>query len=227
MDVSVIIPVYNELATIAEVIRRVSQQPMATEIIVVDDGSTDGTGEALRAGVWPAMVRVFYHSKNRGKGASVRTGIAAGDAATSSSSRMPTWSTTPPTSRRCCGHWTMAWPMSSMVRGSSALTAHSCCTTTSATRLLTLLTNVLYNNILTDMETGYKAFRREVLQGLPLRCDRFDFEPEITAKVLSAGTASTRCRSTTPVATTPRARRSPGATASARSGHCGVASRIT
>ena len=85
-------------------------------------------------------------------------------------------------------------------------------------RFLSLVTNVLYNTTLSDMETCYKLFDRELLDGLTLRATRFDFEPEVTAKLLRRGSGSTRCRSRTPAATSTRARRSPGATASSRSG---------
>jgi glycosyltransferase involved in cell wall biosynthesis len=182
----VIIPAFNERATIAEVIRRVLEQPFETEIIVVDDGSTDGTAEMLRDTAWPANVKVLFHERNRGKGASIRTGIVAASYEVSiiqdaDLEYNPT------------DFAVILRPIedgvADVVYGSRFLGIHRSFMLHHfiGNKLLTLITNVLYNNILTDMETGYKAFRSEILKGMTLRCDRFDFEPEITAKVLKRG----------------------------------------
>jgi glycosyltransferase involved in cell wall biosynthesis len=186
MNVSVIVPVYNEVATISEVIRRVSRQSMVTEILVVDDGSTDGTRDVLRKGEWPSIVHICYHPKNRGKGASIRTAIAqsTGDAVVIQDADLE---------YNPSDFTTLLRPLedgvADVVYGSRFLGIHRSFMLHHyiGNKLLTLLTNVLYNNILSDMETGYKAFRGDVLRTLPLRCDRFDFEPEVTAKVLKRG----------------------------------------
>ncbi|MBF6588970.1 MAG: glycosyltransferase family 2 protein [Ktedonobacterales bacterium] len=186
MEIAVIIPVYNERATIAEVIRRVQEQPMEKEIVVVDDGSTDGTRELLRETSWPPNVRVYYHPKNRGKGASIRTGIAA---VTKEITIIQDADLEYNPSDFALVLRPLVDGVADVVYGSRFLGIHRSFMLHHyiGNKLLTLLTNVLYNNILTDMETGYKAFRTPILKGIPLRCDRFDFEPEVTAKVLKRG----------------------------------------
>jgi glycosyltransferase involved in cell wall biosynthesis len=186
VEVSVIIPAFNERKTIAEVIRRVSQQPLATEIIVVDDGSTDGTRELLQETAWPESVQVHVHPSNRGKGASIRTGIAA-------ATKEVTIIQDADLEYNPSDYAILLRPIedgvADVVYGSRFLGIHRSFMFHHyvGNKALTLLTNVLFNNMLTDMETGYKAFRTAILQSMPLRCDRFDFEPEITAKVLKRG----------------------------------------
>jgi glycosyltransferase involved in cell wall biosynthesis len=182
----VIIPVYNERATIAEVIRRVSVQPTVAEVIVVDDGSKDGTREVLGETAWPATVRVLYHPKNRGKGAAIRTGIAE-------ATKEVTIIQDADLEYNPSDYPVLLRPLedgvADVVYGSRFLGTHRSFMLHHyvGNKLLTLVTNVLYNNMLTDMETGYKAFRTPILQSMRLRCNRFDFEPEITAKVLKRG----------------------------------------
>jgi glycosyltransferase involved in cell wall biosynthesis len=186
MLLTVIIPVYNERATIEEVVRRVLAQPYEMELIVVDDSSTDGTRELLEAATWPENVRICYHPRNRGKGACIRTGLqeARGDIVVIQDADLE---------YNPNDYAVLLRPildgLADVVYGSRFLGIHRAFLFYHfiGNKLLTLLTNVLYNNMLTDMETGYKAFRAPLLKGIPIRSDRFDFEPEITAKVLKRG----------------------------------------
>jgi len=176
--------VYNEVKTIEEILRRVVKTGLVNEIIVVDDGSVDGTREILSRYNGQGMVRVVFHAKNLGKGAAIHTGIANAtqevviiqDADLEYDPRDYPMLIRPIEegiadvvygsrflggARRPVFFWNMV-----------------------ANKLLTFITNILYNNILSDMETGYKVFRREVIKDIPLHARRFDFEPEFTAKVL-------------------------------------------
>lgn len=181
---SVIIPVYNERKTIEEIVRRVQKTGRADEIIVVDDGSQDGTREVLPSLDGRDGVRVILHQKNQGKGAAVRSGIAAAtgevlliqDADLEYNPREYPNLLAP-----------IEEGLADVVYGSRFLGApHRAILFWNmvANKILTLITNVLYNTILTDMETGYKVFRREVVKDMKLRARRFDFEPEFTAKIL-------------------------------------------
>jgi len=185
MSLTIVIPVYNERATIGTILERVESVGLADEIIVVDDGSGDGTREAL-AGLAAARpkLRLVLHDSNRGKGAAVRTGIQAAtgdlvliqDADLEYDPRDYTMLLQPILEGRA-----------DVVFGSRFLGGPRRTTMfwhMVANQLLTLTTNILYNSILTDMETGYKLFKREVIQAIPLRSNRFDIEPEITAKLL-------------------------------------------
>ncbi len=185
MNLSVIIPVYNERQTIAEIVRRVQATGLATEIIIVDDGSQDGTREVLqRLAAAHPEIRLFFHEQNQGKGAAVRTGLqhASGDVLLIQDADLEYDPRDYPILLK-----PIEEGLADVVYGSRFLGAprrpvmfwHMV-----ANKLLTFLTNLLYNTILTDMETGYKVFRREVVQDLPLRARRFDFEPEFTAKIL-------------------------------------------
>lgn len=186
MELSVIIPVYDELRTIREVVQRVQSQPFVQEIIIVDDCSTDGTRELLQTTEWPASVRIFYHEKNMGKGAGIRTALQAvtKDVVIIQDADLE---------YNPSDFGVVLRPIldgvADVVYGSRFLGIHRSFMLHHyvGNKLLTLVTNVLYNNILTDMETGYKAFRAPVLKGIKIKSNRFDFEPEITAKVLKRG----------------------------------------
>jgi len=191
-SLSVVIPCYNEIATIGQILRRVAEQPAVHELIVVDDCSTDGTRDALKAiaASWPSSappLRVFHQPVNKGKGAALRAGFAVatgpltivqdadleydpreypklvqpildGDADVVFGSRFAGFP------RRVLYYW------------------HSL-----GNQVLTTLSNMTTNLNLTDMETCYKVFKTEILQSIPLRSNRFGFEPEVTAKVAKLG----------------------------------------
>ena len=186
LEVSVIIPVYNEVHTILEVIRRVQGQPYVTEIIVVDDRSTDGTRELLKQTPFAPGVKLLFHDKNRGKGAGIRTGVQAAskDIIIIQDADLEYNPSDFPTVLR-----PILDGVADVVYGSRFLGIHRSFMLHHylGNRFLSLVTNVLYNNMLTDMETGYKAFRAPILKGVKIRSNRFDFEPEITAKVLKRG----------------------------------------
>ncbi len=186
MRLSVIIPVYNEKGTIAEIIRQVRAVGLAAEIIVVDDGSTDGTREIL-IGEEPAPdTTVLHHDRNRGKGAAVRTGLdrATGDIVLIQDADLEYDPRDYPNLIRPIEEGRVKVVYGSRFLGprKAMLFWHML-----GNKLLTLITNVLYNAILSDMETGYKVFKADVIKGIPLKSRRFEFEPEITAKVLKRG----------------------------------------
>lgn len=184
MNLSVIIPVYNEEKTIAEIVRRVQRTGLAHEILIVDDGSTDGTRQILQEIQTQPGIRVILHEKNMGKGAAVRTGIqqAQGEVLLIQDADLEYDPREYPNLLR-----PIEEGIADVVYGSRFLGAARrpiLFLNMVANKILTLTTNILYNNILTDMETGYKVFRRHVVQGMPLHARGFEFEPEFTAKVL-------------------------------------------
>ncbi|HLV99358.1 MAG TPA: glycosyltransferase family 2 protein [Ktedonobacterales bacterium] len=183
MDVSVIVPVYNEQATIQQVIALLQQVPYSKEVIIVDDCSTDGTQAILQQTTWPGNVQIYYHPRNMGKGAAIRTGVqhvtkdivVIQDADLEYDPKDLEVVLKP-----------IIEGKADVVYGSRFLGVHEAILFWNylGNKLLTLATNLLYHKSLTDMETGYKAFRTPILKSLKIRCNRFDFEPEITAKVL-------------------------------------------
>lgn len=188
MKLSVVMPVYNEANTLEEIVARVKAGGLADEIVMVDDGSKDASPEILKKLDGKDGVRVITHEKNQGKGAAVRTGIQAAtgdliliqDADLEYDPRDYKKLLDPIETQRA-----------EVVYGSRFLGGPRRPTMFMhmvANKLLTFLTNILYNNILTDMETGYKLFRREVLQGIQIKSNSFNFEPEITAKLLKRRT---------------------------------------
>ncbi|MCC6729672.1 MAG: glycosyltransferase family 2 protein [Chthonomonadales bacterium] len=189
---SVLVPVYNERETILEILSRVRDVPITKEIVVVDDGSTDGTRDVLRGEVDGRYsdVRVLYHERNRGKGAAVRTAVEActgdyviiQDADLEYDPREYHLLLEPILSGRA------DVVFGSRFLGGGAHRVHLFWHRV-ANGMLTTLSNMMTNLNLTDMEVCFKVFRAEVIKGLHLRSDGFDFEPEVTAKV-----ARRRCR---------------------------------
>jgi glycosyltransferase involved in cell wall biosynthesis len=184
MKLSVIIPVYNEVESIQVILKRVQNQNLAHEIVVVDDGSKDGTRDVLKELDGKNGVRVVLHEHNKGKGAAVRTGMAAaqGDILLIQDADLEYDPRDYPTLLKPLEEGIADVVYGSRFLGASRRVAmfwHMV-----ANQLLTFMTNILYNTILTDMETGYKVFRREVLDGMVLHANSFDFEPEFTAKIL-------------------------------------------
>lgn len=187
LRLSVIIPCYNERATIARVVDQVLAVGRADEIIIVDDGSTDGTREILGQIAQNSNVTVLYHATNCGKGAAVRTGIAqaTGDIILIQDADLEYDPRDYPALLQPIeeGRATVVYGSRFLGGPRKAMLFWH----TVGNRLLTLITNILYDTILTDMETGYKVFRADVIKNLPLHSRRFEFEPEVTAKVLKRG----------------------------------------
>lgn len=184
MKLTVIIPAYNEAQTIEEIVRRVHATGLVHEIIIVDDGSVDGTRDILSRLDGQNNVRVILHEKNMGKGAAVRTGIqaATGDVVLIQDADLEYDPRDYPTLLR-----PLQEGIADIVYGSRFLGGARrpiLFWNMVANKILTFVTNILYDNILSDMETGYKVFRREKVIDIPLHARRFDFEPEFTAKVL-------------------------------------------
>jgi glycosyltransferase involved in cell wall biosynthesis len=203
LKVSILIPVYNEQATLRELLHRVRSVDLTVdaahstylegpivlerEIVLVDDGSTDGSEEILREEAANGDIKVVFHGHNRGKGAAVRTGIQAAtgdilliqDADLEYDPRDYLSLLLPILEKRAevvYGSRFLGGPRTAM------LFWHML-----ANKLITLMTNVLYNAILSDVETCYKVFRADLIKAIPLHSNRFEIEPEITAKVLKRG----------------------------------------
>jgi glycosyltransferase involved in cell wall biosynthesis len=187
MKLSIVMPVFNEQATVRELVNRVLDTPFDKEIIIVDDASTDGTQEVLRQ-ISDKRVRVLFHERNQGKGAALRTGFAQAigdivliqDADLEYDPREYSKLLAPILDGRA-----------DVVYGSRFMGGD-------ARRVLffwhyvgntflTLLSNMFTNLNLSDMETGYKAFKKEVLDCITIQEKRFGFEPEITAKIARLG----------------------------------------
>ena len=184
---SVIVPVFNERNTLTEIVRRMRavDLPMDREIIVVDDGSSDGSDKVMAA-MEDSTVRILRHEGNKGKGAAIRTGLAKarGDLLLIQDADLE--------------YDPEDWPklLAPILRGKAQVVYGSRFTGERknmlvwhwiGNRVLSMVTNLLYNTTISDMETCYKLFDRKVLEGIVVQSDRFDFEPEITAKVLRRG----------------------------------------
>jgi glycosyltransferase involved in cell wall biosynthesis len=186
---SVVVPVYNERNTLVEIIRRMRSVELSDsidrEIIIIDDGSDDGTRDVLKQ-LGDSTVRVVMHPHNRGKGAAVRTGfqVATGDYVLVQDADLE--------------YDPEDWPrmLAPVLSGKARVVYGSRFTGERrnmlffhwvGNRFLSLVTNVLYNTTISDMETCYKLFDKRVLDGITISSNRFDFEPEITAKLLRRG----------------------------------------
>jgi glycosyltransferase involved in cell wall biosynthesis len=189
MKLSVVIPCYNEVDTLARLVQRVREAPyQPKEIIVVDDGSNDGTRELLRNGGITGIDRVIFQEGNQGKGAALRAGIeaATGEVLIVQDADLEY---DPRDYEKLIGP--ILADRADVVFGSRFLGSGAHRVLYFWHRVgngaLTLVSNMLTNLNLTDMETGYKMFRREVIQAVAIEEKRFGFEPEITAKVARMG----------------------------------------
>ena len=184
---SVIVPVFDERNTVVEIVRRMRavDLPVDLEIVIVDDGSTDGTRDVLRQ-LADSTVRIISHDVNRGKGAAIRSGLAhvTGDLVLVQDADLE--------------YDPEDWPklLTPILRGKAQVVYGSRFTGERrnmlflhwvGNRFLSLVTNVLYNTTLSDMETCYKLFDRTLLDGITIHASRFEFEPEVTAKILRQG----------------------------------------
>ncbi len=180
---SIVIPCYNEKNNILEIVKKVKESPIEhKEIIVVDDCSTDGTREVLEAEIRPLVDQIIYHEVNGGKGAALKTGFAAatGDAVIIQDADMEY---DPMEYPKVAGPVLVG--KAKVVYGSrfKEQKAKGYLANRLANKFLTWLSNIFTRQKLTDMETCYKCFAREVIQSVDIQEKRFGFEPEITAKI--------------------------------------------
>lgn len=185
MKVSIIIPVYNEEATIGEILSRIAAVEMDKEIIIVDDASTDGTREILE-GLPPGRATVIRHPRNLGKGAAIRTGLkeVTGEVVIIQDADLEY---DPQDYQRLIrpileGEARVVYGSRFADKNPDMLFWYRL-----GNRLLTLVVNILYGTNLSDVHTCYKVFETEVIKGMDLRANRFDFCPEVTAKLLKRG----------------------------------------
>ena len=184
MRVSFIVPVFDEARTIDTLLERVYELGVEKQIVVVDDGSTDGTAERLAAWQGRDGLVVLRHDRNRGKGAAIRTAIPhlEGEIVVIQDADLEYDPADVPALIDPIERGVADVVYGSRLSGGRPQRAYLFWHLV-GNRFLSLLTNVLYNTTLSDMETGYKAFRTEVLRTLDLRQDDFAIEPEITAKI--------------------------------------------
>lgn len=186
--ISIVIPVYNEVKSLRAILEKVRKAPVMgfeKEILVVDDASTDGSWELLTSLKWRNL-KIYRHERNKGKGAALRTAFphTTGDIVLIQDADLEY---DPKDYEKLLAP--ILENAADVVYGSRFLGMHRAFLFWHyvGNKFLTFLTNLLYDSILTDMETCYKVFRGEVIRSLPLRSNRFDIEPEITAKVLKRG----------------------------------------
>ena len=184
MRVSFLVPAYNEAATIVELLDRVSRLELEKQIVVVDDGSTDGTGELIENWRSGREDVVFLRQENRGKGAAVRAAIphADGEICVIQDADLEYDPAEVPALIEPIVRGSADVVFGSRLSGGKPQRVYMFWHLV-GNRFLSMLTNVLYNTTLSDMETGYKAFRTEILRSLDLRQNDFGIEPEITAKI--------------------------------------------
>ena len=184
MRVTFLVPSYNEAATIIEILDRVDRLDLEKQIVVVDDGSTDGTGDLVASWRGSREDVVLVRQENRGKGAAVRAAIphADGDIAVIQDADLEYDPSDVPALIEPIERGSADVVYGSRLSGGKPQRAYFFWHLV-GNKFLSLLTNILFNTTLSDMETGYKAFRIEVLRSLDLRQDDFGIEPEITAKI--------------------------------------------
>ena len=187
--ITILMPIFNEVKTVKEIVQKVEETGfcgLEKELILIDDCSTDGTKEILEE--FKDKYKIFYHDKNFGKGAAIRTGLkhAQGDIIVIQDADLEY----EPVDYE---------PLIQLILNDKADVAYGSrliggkpsrsfmFTHLLGNKLVTLITNILYNTTLTDMETCYKAFKADFIKGIEIKSNRFDFEPEITAKVLKRG----------------------------------------
>jgi len=186
MKVSIIIPIYNEVELLPTVLEHVRALPLDKELVLVDDHSTDGTVELLRAEEQQPDTRVVYHDRNQGKGAAIRSGLhhATGDVIIVQDADMEYDPNDIPAVLRPILEGRTRVAYGSRFRGT--ITGMRL-PNRAANHILAWMVTILYGHRVTDEATAYKAFRREVIGKIILTCKRFEFCPEVTAKVLRAG----------------------------------------
>jgi glycosyltransferase involved in cell wall biosynthesis len=185
-SLSVLIPVHNEERTLALVLDAVESRPEVTEIVVVDDGSTDGTGQILASREFAKPAQVLTHPVNRGKGAAIRTAIqaATGELALVQDADLEYDPADYPALLA-----PFERPDVSAVYGTRTFSSHTAFSFwfVVGNRLVNLFNNVLFNTYVSDLETGYKLMPLELWKRLDLRANGFDLEPEVTGKLLRLG----------------------------------------
>jgi glycosyltransferase involved in cell wall biosynthesis len=183
LKLSIIMPVYNERDTLEQIVEQVLATGLAHEIVMVDDGSTDGTREVMEQWNDHPVIRLIYHEQNMGKGSAVRTGFqaATGDIFLIQDADLEYDPRDYPKLLQPIEEGRADVVYGSRFIGGPARKVYFW--HRAGNFFLTMLTNILYNVDLTDMETCYKCFRADLVRDIPLRSRRFDFEPEITAKV--------------------------------------------
>jgi len=186
MKISIIIPIHNEEALLPEVMKNIRRLPFEKEIILVDDGSRDGTPAILKKEAEYADTKVLFHGVNQGKGASIRTGLkhVTGDIVIVQDADMEYNSDEIPKVLEPIlkGETEVAYGSRFMGRINKMRLPNRV-----ANHLLAWLVSILYGQKITDEATAYKAFKTPVIQSIPLNCTRFEFCPEVTAKVLKRG----------------------------------------
>jgi glycosyltransferase involved in cell wall biosynthesis len=185
---SILMPVYNEAKTIREIITRVEAAAIGDvrkELIIVDDGSSDGTREILKELEQTSSYKIYFHAHNMGKGAALRTGIhyATGDIVIVQDADLEYDPAEYAELIKPILEGRADVVYGSRLQGGKVARAFNFWHYI-GNKLLTFITNILYNAILSDMETCYKVFRADVIKNIQIKSNRFDFEPEITAKVL-------------------------------------------
>jgi glycosyltransferase involved in cell wall biosynthesis len=183
---TVVMPVYNERETIEEIVARVLAVPLRIELVAVDDGSSDGTPKILEELQKKYGFKLFLQPINRGKGAALRRGFqeASGDIIAIQDADLEYSPEEFPSLIEpiCQGYADVVYGSRFLGRHRAFMFSHYL-----GNRVLTLVTNVLYDTMLSDMETCYKVMRAEVLRGMVLRSNKFEIEPELTAKIFKRG----------------------------------------